>query len=291
MEAVREEPQLLKSECEKIKNKILSKNEMLKVWLEASGRLGSLWNEYVSEKNKMEAQLTEARQQYKDVLKKTENGALSGLPRLYWFSKSMFANLRKHSIQYQVNEARFKHESLEAVRMRLVALAKTMGLDRSSTAEVIHSETLLDESQQKAYSDGMVEVWRQGEKICGESEQIRGKLTELDVRITNASALVVGTSAPLPESGVPLPVVVENERMLTSRSPYVGFVNKTKLMSLIEQCESAAEHAERDLQKVREGLKMAAESSPAGRVTRATQDWLDYCRAIVCRYDEHTSEH
>ncbi|MEY4066232.1 MAG: hypothetical protein RIR26_2440 [Pseudomonadota bacterium] len=291
MEAVREEPQLLKSECEKIKNKILAKNEMLKVWLEASGRMAPLWKDYVSERNNIESQLTEARQQYKEVLKRTENAALSGLPRLYWFSKSMFANLRKHSLQYQVNEARYKHEALEAARTRLVALAKTMGLDRSTTTETILSETHLDETQQKAYSDSMTELWRQGEKIETDSQEIRHKLAELEIRITNAASLVVGASAVANDTGTGQPLVVENERMLTSRSPYVGFVNKTKLMSLIEQCESAAEHAERDLQKVREGLKMAAESSPAGRVTRATRDWLDYCKAIVTRYEEHNAEH
>jgi hypothetical protein len=291
MEMVQDEPQRLKSESEKIKSKILANATALKVRVEAAERLSLLWKEYCEERKQTEEQLAIARAQYKDVLKRTEAAALSGQPRLYWFAKSMFAKLRKHSLEYQVTEARSKLEALQDTLEKLTTLARKLGLEKNGK-ELVHvvdfdaSERLSDE-----HSALMSEVWQRSESIDQENLSLQSKLIELDIKIANSSALVAEAPSSQPrENGIAQPRVVGSDKMLTSRLPHLGFVNKTKLISVTDQSEYAAEHAERDLQKVRDGLRMASDAMVAGRATRTSREWMEYCKTIVCRYNEQTSE-
>lgn len=291
MEMVQEEPQRLKSESEKIKFKILANAPALKVRVEAAERLSLLWRESFEERKQIEEQLARARAQYKDVLKRTEVAALSGQPRLYWFAKSMFAKLRKHSLEYQVTEARSKVEALEETLEKLSILGRKLGLGKNGKdlAHIVDfdaSERLSDE-----HAALMSEAWQRGEGVDQENLSLQSKSIELDIKIANCSALVAEAPNSHPrQNGIAQPRVVESNRMLTSRLPHLGFVNKTKLISVTDQSEYAADHAERDLQKVRDGLRMAADAMAAGRETRTSREWMEYCKTIVYRYNEQSSE-
>lgn len=284
-----EDPQRLKSESERAKQKVLTESTALKTRIEAAERLSLLWKEYSAERKKTEEQLSQARAQYKEVLKRTEAAALSGQPRLYWFAKAMFAKLRRHSLEYQVAEAQHKHAALAGALEQLNLISRKLALSRN--ADGVSHLFDYDEAERKSaeHSTQMSTHWQSLQKVKDQTQTLQQKLSDIDVTLANSSALIAGpktSSTVMPETHRPR--VVDSEKMLTSRLPFVGFVNKTKLIALVEQGEYAAEHAERDLSKVRDGLKMASEAAVGGRATRMTRDWLEYCKAIVCRYDEQT---
>ena len=286
-----DEPPRLKSEADRLRMQILAQRAAVKTRIEAAERLSFNWKEYLEERRKADEQLTLARAQYKEVLKRTENAALSGQPRLYWFAKSMFAKLRRHSLEYQVSESQQKLSALELAFAKLNSLVGKLGVNPKNK-ELSHLFNFEDaERASSDHSKVMTELWVRVEQTDREMQKLQKKLANLDVTSANFAALVSGakTVAGLfPYSRQAR--IVDSEIMLTSRLPFVGFVNKTKLTAQIEQGEYAAEHAERDLQKVREGIKMASEAAVGGRPTRMTRDWLDYCKTIVCRYDEHFVE-
>jgi hypothetical protein len=290
MVMVQDEPQRLKSESEKIRQKILTQTAALRTRVEAAERLAMPWREYADERKKTDETLALARTEYKEVLKKTESAALSGQPRLYWFAKSMFAKLRRHSLEYQVSEAKLKLAALQDARDRLVSLARRMNLDdRVSLSNVLEFESA--EKLSVEHSNFMAESFQRIQGLQDEQAALLKKILELDIKLTNVASLVAELSAPAGSQGkVKPPVVIDSEKMLTSRLPHVGFVNRPKLLTLIDQCEYAADHAERDLQKVRDAIKSASEAAQGGRLTRTSREWLEYSRAIVCRYNEQPVE-
>jgi len=290
MVMVQDEPQRLRSESEKVRQRILAQTAALKTRVEAAERLSLLWREYCEDRRKTEEYLALARSEYKEVLKRTETAALSGQPRLYWFAKSMFAKLRRHSLEYQVSEAKLKLAALQAARDKLISVVKRMNLDDGTALTHLHDFDIAEKLSAE-HAHYMAEAFLRSEKLQVETVSVQKKLLELDIILNNATALVAEAAAAT--SSVRegrSPVVIDSEKMLTSRLPHVGFVNRPKLMALIDQCEYAAEHAEKDLQKVRDGLKCATEAAIGGRPTRTSRDWMDYCRTIVCRYKEQSVE-
>jgi hypothetical protein len=290
MVMVQDEPQRLRSESEKVRQKILAQTAALKTRVESAERLNLLWREYCDERKRTEECLALARTEYKEVLRKTESAALSGQPRLYWFAKSMFSKLRRHSLEYQVSEAKQKLAALHVAREKLVSLVRRMNLD-DGTALVHLFDFDSAERFSSEHAQFMSEVFERIQNLQSEQSTLQKKILELDITINNATALVAeAASAAGTRSHGKAPAIIDSEKMLTSRLPHVGFVNRPKLLALIDQCEYAAEHAERDLQKVRDGLKCASEAAPGGRLSRTSRDWLEYCRTIVCRYKEQLGE-
>ena len=290
MAMVQDEPQRLKSESEKLRQKILAQTEALRTRVEAAERLSLPWREYTEERKKTDEALSFARSEYKEVLKKTESAALSGQPRLYWLAKSMFAKLRRHSLEYQVIEAKVKLAALQDARDKLWLIVKRMNLDEILPCEhIFEFETA--EKLSVEHAKQMSDTFQRIRKHREEQETLTKKILEQEIKLTNAMALVVGPTA---GSGTVFtakpPVVIDSDKMLTSRLPHVGFVNRPKLLTLIDQCEYAADHAERDLQKVRDAVKYASDSAMGRRPTRTSREWLEYSRTIVCRYNEQLTE-
>lgn len=285
-----EEPLRLKSEVEKAKQVIHAESDSLSAKVDGAAQMSLSWRDFEIEREKVEEQFNHARYEYKTVLKRTESAALSGQPRLYWFAKSMFAQLRKHSLEYQVFEAKTKLEALEASYSRLLGLVKNLRLDvKTALSQVVDDAVAKDRSHEHAQT--MNEMWERHRSAVTDYENLQRKTTEVDIASANSSAVFAGMpNSRLAEYSKPTPAIVHSEKMLTSQLAHVGFINKSKLMGLIEQSEFAAEHAERDLQKIRDGLRTAAEAAVDGRATRMSREWVEYCKGIVCRYFEHGTD-
>ncbi|MEY2987122.1 MAG: hypothetical protein RJB13_643 [Pseudomonadota bacterium] len=289
MHMAQEEPSRLKSEMERAMLAVSARSQSLAAQVDAAAQMALSWKEYSMEREKVEEQLNLARYEYKTVLKRTEVAALSGQPRLYWFAKAMFAKLRKHSLEYQVFEAKVKLDALESSYQRLLSLQKSLQLDVRQMGNILTDEATA-ETRSTEHSQLMAEVWQQHQAESLELERWQRKAVELDVANANSGAAIAGvTNSKNRSCSQRSPVVVQSEKMLTSKLAHVGFINKTKLLGLVEQSEFAAEHAEKDLQKVREGLRTAADAAVDGKATRMSREWVDYCKSIVCRYFEHDS--
>lgn len=284
MTMAQEEPSRLKSEIERAMLAMNAQSHSLAARVDAAAQMSLSWNEFSIEREKVDDLLALARHEYKTVLKRTEAAALSGQPRLYWFAKAMFAKLRKHSLEYQVFEAKVKLEALEASHQRLLSLLKSLQLDTRQKANLLIDEATA-ETRSVEHSQLMAEVWQLHRAESADLERWQRKTLELDVANANSSAAIAGVAQrKRPVAIQSSPVIVQTEKMLTSQLAHVGFINKSKLLGLVEQSEFAAEHAEKDLQKVREGLRTAAEAAVDGKPTRMSREWVDYCKGIVCRY-------
>lgn len=284
-----EEPARLRAEVEKAILAVNAESQSLGAQVDAAAQLSLSWKEYSMEQQKFEEQLNLARQEYKTVLKRTEVAALSGQPRLYWYAKAMFAKLRKHSLEYQVFEAKAKLDALESAQRRLLSLLKSLQLDVKQANTLLTDESRAD-ARSTEHSRQMADVWQRQRSALLDLESWQRKLMELDVAHANSGAVISGVNhAKQSEDSYRQPTIVQSEKMLTSNLAHVGFINKSKLLSLIEQSEFAADHAEKDLQKVRDGLRTAAEATIDGKPTRMSREWVDYCKGIVCRYFDHES--
>ena len=290
MQMAQEEPSRLKSEIEKAMHAVNAQSRSLGAQVDAATQLSLSWREYSEEREKVEEQLNLARHEYKTVLKRTEAAALSGQPRLYWFAKAMFAKLRKHSLEYQVFEAKVKLEALESSHQRLRSLFKSLQLNVKQAGTFL-SDDATAEARSSEHSQLMAEVWLRHQAQAVDFERWQRKATELDVASANSGAVIAGVERPMHKNCIQRrPAIVQSEKMLTSQLAHLGFINKSKLLGLVEQSEFAADHAEKDLQKVSEGLRSAAESTIDGKPTRMSREWVDYCKGIVCRYFDHGTE-
>lgn len=287
MRLAQEEPTRLKSEADKARLNLCSQSDAMSARIEAAEQLSLSWKEYSIERQKAEEQLNLAKLEYKNVLKRTEAAALSGQPRLYWFAKAMFAKLRRHSLSYQVFEAQAKLDALEASHRRLQNLVKNLRLETTSIHHLLSDD---DAAQSRAaeHADQMADMWQREHVVVRELESWQLKTTELDIKSANAAAAFIGIVRRQESSETKNnPGVVHSEQMLTSRLAHIGFTNKTKLMTLVEEAEFAAEHAEKDLQKVRDGLTTAAQAAVDGKASRMSREWVDYCKGIVRRYFDY----
>jgi len=285
MDLLKENPQQLRSESEKILAKHLRDGSIMALRMDSSSRFARRWLDYNELKRRVEEQLQKSRLHYREVLKKTESAALSGRPRLYWIAKALFAKLRFHSLEYQLAEAQLKQKIISQKRDELAALARRLDVSLKSQLPAEVDDAQMAEQVSREHSSELNAIWDGENKLLQTEQELSQRLLDLELKLANSQALVAESfSSHAHSSGVFAARIVDSPAMLTSALPYLGFANKAKLLSLVEQCEYAAEHAERDLEKVREGLCKANEAWVAGRPSRTTREWLDYCRVIVARY-------
>jgi hypothetical protein len=283
----KESPEELKSESDSLVAENAEKYSYLRLFTETAGRFSEDWTAYESLKNSVDESLLSARRSYKDALKKTEASALHGQPKLYWLAKFLFAKLRKQSLEYQIREAEIKIESLNRAKSELVQTFKKLNSSPNSEFGLLAANAELADSLSRKHSVDLQVEWERCETAMHQNAELAEKAHRAEIEQAVADALVsemktFGRHEPHPYTVRK----IDSPKMMVSRSAHVGFSNRPRLMVLIERGEHAARHAENDLEKVREGLKLASDAAVDGRATSMSREWLDYCRTIVSRYEE-----
>ncbi|MFZ9521368.1 MAG: hypothetical protein ACO3A4_12920 [Silvanigrellaceae bacterium] len=287
-----DEPQRVRKVIDELIEHELSSNSSLKMFFETSMRFEEQWRKVSELRLVVDESIIAARKNYRELLKKTEASAMRGSPRLYWFAKQLFSRIRKNSIEYQIAEAEHKLESLRTAQQVLMTLLeKTRTGMNNEVGELLLSRELAEQKSRKHSSE--IELIRNEYNTSGTTNlELKNILQRMEIKQSVVEAVVRDLGCiDGPEGQHCQPKTIDSPRMLTSKLPYVGFSNRPKLKTLIEKSEYAAEHAERDLEKVREGLKFANEAAVNGRATSVSIDWLAYCKEIVTRYEEVAAQH
>jgi len=282
-----ENPEQLHSEAEALIAQYLEREDCVRLFTEASDRFEYDWETLVSLRKSVDESLNNARKTYRDVLKKTESAGLQGQPKLYWLGKVLFAKLRKQSLQYQIQESEIKIAALKSARDELVDLLKRVQSDTHAiNLRLIEDRDAADVLSKKHAVDLQVQ-WEKSESASQQKIELAERADRFEIEQAVADAVVsemqAGEVRKIAKSHLRK---IDSPKMLTSRLPHVGFSNRPKLMTLLEKGEYSAAHAERDLDKVREGIKLAAEAAVQGQATSVTREWLQYCRTIVGRYEQ-----
>ncbi|NBX18477.1 MAG: hypothetical protein EBR09_14060 [Proteobacteria bacterium] len=285
----KESPDELKTACDSAAAESKLKFVCLDLFAGCAERFDGDWSSYDSLKKSVDESLLEARKLYKETLKKTEASALHGKPKLYWLAKYLFAKLRKQSLEYQIKEAEIKIESLVRMKTELTQILKKMtsGGSTYSVFDQLVSDSEFSEAVSKKHAVDLHVEWERFETAMQQNEELTEKGRRHEIEQSVADALVSGIKSSGPVCTLSRPVrKVDSPKMLLSRLAHVGFANRPRLKMLIERGEHSARHAEVDLDKVREGLRLAAEASVDGRATSMSREWIEYCRSIAARYEE-----
>jgi hypothetical protein len=284
----KENPEELKSESDALAAEVAEKFPFIKLFTESSGRFAGEWNQYENLRKSVEESLSSAKKIYKETLKKTEASAQHGQPKLYWLAKALFARLRKQSLEFQIRESEIKIESLNRVKADLKQILSKMNSTSGSNCdfEQLASDTNFADSVSKRHAVDLQVEWERCENAFSKNEELveKRELAEIEQSVAEALVSEVKSTAFLGSSSAAVRKI-DSPRMMVSRLAHVGFSNRPRLMMLIERSEYAARHAEGDLDKVREGLKLAADAAVDGRATSLSREWIDYCRTIVARYE------
>lgn len=280
-------PERMQARADALRSELLEKNPSIKFYTMVSERLNNDWRQFVELRFTIDHLLHGARKLYKDVLKKTESAGLQGHPRLYWLAKSLFSNLRKHSLQYQIKEVELKTTALKVARAELQSLVNRFHIDTNSDVKNLLENRSVAEGKSKKHAVDLQIAWEKVESCVAQNRELKEKIDRLDVQEAVREALVSERDHVSSDCQKKSKVrTIDSPCLLTSRSPYVGFSNRPKLMSIIEQSEYSAQQAEQDLEKVREGLRLAIASSIEGRATSVSFEWIEYCQVIVSRYEQ-----
>ncbi len=282
-----ENPEQLQSEAEALIAQYLEREGCVRLFTESSDRFAYDWETLVSLRKSVDESLNNARKTYREVLKKTESAGLQGQPKLYWLGKVLFAKLRKQSLQYQIRESEIKIAALKSARDELVDLLKKLQFDSLDENFKLIEDREAAEVLSKKHAVDLQVQWEKSESVTQQNTELAERAERFEIEQAVADALVSEMEA---GEGRKLASIhlrkIDSPKMLTSRLPHVGFSNRPKLMTLVEKGEYSAVHAERDLEKVREGIKLAAEAAVQGQATSVTREWLQYCRTIVGRYEQ-----
>jgi predicted XRE-type DNA-binding protein len=292
IKTAQEEPQKIRNVIEDIIRRELSADPALQMFIQTLERFEEQWRAVTDLRSTVDESIISARKHYRELLKKTEASALRGKPRLYWYAKHLFARLRKNSLEYQIQEAEHKIQSLRAAQQALLGLLEKTrtGLNQGIDELLANRDIAEQKSRKHAFE---IESIRNEFNSCERvNQELRNAFQRMEIKQSVMEAVVreMGFFEGAQEQLAQLRHI-DSPRMLTSKLPYVGFSNRPKLKTLIEKSEYAAEHAERDLEKVKEGLKLANEAAVDGRATSVSIDWLAYCKVIVSRYEELAAQH
>ncbi|NBW80572.1 hypothetical protein EBR21_02350 [bacterium] len=292
IKTAQEEPQKIRGLVEDIALGELSEDPALRMFVQTLERFDLQWRTVTDLRATVDESIASARKHYRELLKKTEASALRGRPRLYWYAKHLFARLRKNSLEYQIQEAEHKIQSLRAAQQALAVLLEKTRTGLNQGMEELLANRELAEQRSRKHA-GEIEQIRIEFSACERANrELTNAYQRMEIKQSVMEAVVreMGFVDGAVEQQSP-PRTIDSPRMLTSTLPYVGFSNRPKLKTLIEKSEYAAEHAERDLEKVKDGLKLANEAAVDGRATSVSIDWLAYCKVIVSRYEELAAQH
>lgn len=287
IQEAQEDPEKLRIEVDALTSDLLEKNSATQIFLDSMDRFSAEWTQVSELRKQVDATLLGAKKTYKETLKKTENSALKGKPRLYWLAKALFATLRRHSLNYQVAEIETKIAALNEARTQLTGLLKRYRVVLSLESAELLTNAEFAESKSRRHAVDLQVEWERLKSSISQREELKEKCEKASVQQAVSDAMI--TEMAVTTSGVDVNKnmrKIDSPRLLTSQLPYLGFSNRPRLKKLIEQSEYSAQHAEQDLEKVREGLRLAAESSVDGRATSVSLEWLEYCKMIVSRYDQ-----
>lgn len=282
----RDEPEKLTADLDLAIEEKLVANESIRLIAAASEKFASDWAKVCALRGVVEESLSHARKLYRDVLKKTEVAARHGRPRLYWLAKALFSGSRRQSLEYQIREAEIKIAALQGARAELAKiLVECRPIPNDETQQLL-SDREFSEHRTKRHAVDLQVAWEKYETCLKMNQELndRAERQEIQRAVSDAVVCEVALTQGTPTLTSSLRKI-DSPRMLLSKLPHVGFANRPRLMSALEQSEYAAEHAENDLEKVREGLRLANEAAVEGRASSLSVEWLEYCRSIVSRYE------
>lgn len=287
IKACQENPQSIIAEAENLFAQKTASRSMLNVFYFLSERFAKSWLEVESLRKGVDEGLARSRKIYRDAMKRTESLALQGKPRLYWMAKLLFASLRKHSVEYQLREAEIKLDALKQARNSLLEVARSHRIHVSAESEQLLNSRESAELKSKKHAMDLSAEWNKLFTAMERNRKLKEQMEMMDIRQSISDAAVNGLMvSDLPKYSGSQVRTIDSPRLMTSKLPYVGFSNRPRLMTLVEQSEYSAHHAEQDLEKVREGLRCANEAAVGGRATRVSLEWIEYCRVIVSRYEQ-----
>jgi hypothetical protein len=287
LKIAQEHPQDLQVEADALTAEMIENDDVIRMFSDCCERFENDWQQVSALRKSVDESLHNARQLYKAVLKKSESFALQGRPRLYWLAKSLFAQLRRHSLEYQIQEAEAKIHSLQVAKQQLQSLLNRMQTDITEPVSNLLEERENSEMVSRRHGTEMRSLWEQYSGCQSKNSELREKIQRFEIEKAVTEALVSEMSVNRRSNDATVPVrVIDSPKMLTSTLPFLGFSNRPKLKTNVEQAEYAAIYAEKDLEKVRDGVRLANEAAVHGRATSVSIDWINYCRLIVTRYEE-----